>query len=74
MIRRLLEQGIGNLSDEVHAEVDKILLEEVLNHVDGHQTRAAEVLGISRTTLRARLQQLGITVGKTVQSKDDSES
>ncbi len=70
IVRDCLQAGTGQLSDILHAELDRVLLEEVLTHVDGHQTRAAELLGISRTTLRARLQQLGLTIEKALQSRE----
>ncbi len=69
MVRRLLSQGAANLSETVHGAVDRILLEQVLASVGGHQARAAEILGLSRNTLRVRLQQLGLTVGKIVQDE-----
>ncbi len=71
MIRRLLSQGTANLSETVHGAVDRVLLEQVLASVGGHQARAAEILGLSRNTLRSRLQQLGLTVGKIVQGERD---
>jgi nitrogen regulation protein NR(I) len=66
LVRHLLSQGTVNLSDEVHAAVDRILLEQVLASAGGHQARAAEILGLSRNTLRARLQELGLTVTKVL--------
>ncbi|QDU37848.1 Nitrogen regulation protein NR(I) [Maioricimonas rarisocia] len=66
-IRGLLAEERPDLNHVVHQDVDRVLIEEVLAHVDGHQTRAAELLGISRTTLRNRMQQLGLSVGKSVQ-------
>jgi two-component system nitrogen regulation response regulator GlnG len=71
LVHVLLTQGTPNVSEQVHAAVDRVLLEQVLAAVDGHQRRAAEILGLSRNTLRTRLQQLGLTVGKVVQ--DDHE-
>ena len=36
-------------------EVEKSLFESVMNLTEGNQTRAAQVLGINRNTLRSRL-------------------
>jgi Fis family transcriptional regulator len=41
--------------------VEKPLLEMVLEHVGGNQTRASEMLGINRNTLRKKMQQHGIS-------------
>ena len=40
--------------------VEKPLLEMVLEHVGGNQTRAAETLGINRNTLRKKMLQHNI--------------
>ncbi len=67
LVRELSQSDAGRLNDAVHAHIDRILLEEVLTLVEGHQTKAAEILGISRTTLRTKLQQLGLTIERAVQ-------
>jgi Fis family transcriptional regulator len=41
--------------------VEKPLLEMVLEQAGGNQTRASEMLGINRNTLRKKMQQLGIS-------------
>jgi two-component system nitrogen regulation response regulator GlnG len=38
------------------AEVDQVVLAEVLRHVGDNQVHASQLLGISRTTLRSKLQ------------------
>jgi len=68
LVRDLLQRSTMDLQNAVTSRVEMILLEEVLNHVDGNLSRAAETLGISRTTLRSKLQSHGITVQKTAQS------
>ena len=45
----------GNLYDMVLQQVEQPLLEIVMNHVDGNQSKAAECLGINRGTLRKKL-------------------
>ncbi len=42
------------------AEVEKPLLTTVMEHTGGNQTRASEILGINRSTLRKKLQQYDI--------------
>lgn len=41
----------------VISEVEKPLLESVMKQVRGNQSRAAEMLGLNRSTLRKKLQQ-----------------
>lgn len=38
-------------------EVEAPLLETVMNHVKGNQTKASELLGLNRGTLRKKLKQ-----------------
>ncbi len=64
--RQLLASGEGNLNEKMRDAVERIFYEEVLRHVGGHQAKAAELLGISRTTFRTRLQQLNVSIEKTV--------
>ncbi len=50
----------GALYDMVLARVEKPLLVAVLKRVDGNQTKAADMLGINRNTLRKKLQTYGM--------------
>lgn len=55
-------QGLGDtpvtgVYEMVLAEIEAPLLEVVMNHTGGNQSVAAEVLGISRGTLRKKLKQ-----------------
>ena len=45
----------GNIYDLVMQQVEEPLLELILQHVDGNQSKAAECLGINRGTLRKKL-------------------
>ena len=55
------EEPCCDMFDMVMNCVEKPLLEMVLEHVGGNQTRAAETLGINRNTLRKKMQQHGIS-------------
>jgi Fis family transcriptional regulator len=43
------------------SEVEKPLLEATLEHTGYNQTKAAKALGLSRSTLRKKLEQYGIS-------------
>lgn len=45
----------------VLSEVEKPLLETALKHANYNQTKTAKILGLSRSTLRKKLDQYGIS-------------
>ncbi len=53
-------QLVMGLYAMVIAEVEKPLIETVLAHTSGNQSKAAKVLGMSRSTLRKKIQQYEI--------------
>ena len=50
----------ARLYDLVLREVEEPLLRAVLNYAEGNQSRAAAILGITRTTLRKKLRTMGL--------------
>lgn len=58
--RHLNGHNCEGLYKLVLAEVEQPLLEAVMEYCGGNQTRAAQVLGINRGTLRKKLQQYGL--------------
>jgi Fis family transcriptional regulator len=50
----------ARLYDLVLREVEEPLFRTVLNYSSGNQSRAAEVLGINRATLRKKLREFGL--------------
>jgi two-component system nitrogen regulation response regulator GlnG len=59
LIRDRLRAGVTGLHAETMALVDRMLIEEVVLFTGGNQSQAARILGISRPTLRARLEAQG---------------
>ncbi|HRI46653.1 MAG TPA: helix-turn-helix domain-containing protein, partial [Ignavibacteriaceae bacterium] len=45
----------------------KALIQKTLKITNGNQVKAAKVLGLSRSKLRYRMEQLGIEVTKSIQ-------
>ncbi len=58
-VRRYLAHSGGDCAQDLYrlvlAEVEAPMLRETLRHTDGNLTRAAELLGITRATLRKKL-------------------
>lgn len=63
-IKQYFEQLEGhpaaNLYEMLLTEVEVPLLKATLAHTNGNQSRAAEILGINRGTLRKKLKQYGL--------------
>jgi Fis family transcriptional regulator len=51
----------GRLYDLVMREVEEPLFRSVLDYAEGNQSRAADILGINRGTLRKKLKYYGIS-------------
>jgi two-component system nitrogen regulation response regulator GlnG len=73
MVRNLLAGGEADVYRKVCLVVDRIVLHEVLGYARGNQVHASELLGISRTTLRAKLRQLGVSVEKQLLADGTNE-
>ena len=54
------EKPSCSIFDMVMSCVEKPLIETVMHHADGNQTRAADLLGINRNTLRKKIAEHGI--------------
>lgn len=67
-VRRSLDEYFLHLDGEkpsaiydmVVSHVEKPLLEYILNFAQGNQTKAAEILGLNRNTLRKKMKEHGI--------------
>lgn len=62
-LRDLGDTEAQDLMRRLLDEVEPPLIEEVLKHARGNQTRAARMLGITRNTLRERMKRHGIEPG-----------
>jgi DNA-binding NtrC family response regulator len=56
-----IQSGEVNILDKVHAVLDKVVLAMVLRRTGGNKGQAGRLLGVSRTTLRTRMRQLGLS-------------
>ncbi|MEE4294508.1 MAG: helix-turn-helix domain-containing protein [Xanthomonadales bacterium] len=64
--RYLVDMG-GSQPDNLYrtlmSQVEPPLIEEVLKHTGGNQSRAARILGMTRNTLRSKIKHYDITPG-----------
>ena len=54
----------GLLYKSILAEIEKPLIEHILERTEGNQLKAARILGINRNTMRAKIKKLGIDPNK----------
>ena len=63
-IKNYLSQLNGNDVDDMYdlvlSEIEAPMLEEVMQYTRGNQTRAANLLGINRGTLRKKIKKYGM--------------
>jgi two-component system nitrogen regulation response regulator GlnG len=64
LVGRLLREGESDIYRKIRLAVDRAVMQAVFRHAKGNQVRASEMLGISRTTLRAKLRSLRGTIEK----------
>jgi two-component system nitrogen regulation response regulator GlnG len=74
VLRRLVERkarallmevqgaGTGEIYHLILGEIERLLLQVVLDETDGNQLRTADLLGINRNTLRKKIRTLGVEV------------
>ena len=72
LIQDRFNAGSNNIYAEVISEVERLLLTKILNLTDGNQSRASEVLGITRGKIRDRIASFGIKLDTTVSVEDSN--
>jgi two-component system nitrogen regulation response regulator GlnG len=59
-LRRVEGYSLTGVHDDIMGQVERPLISLVLEHAKGNQVRAAEILGLSRNTLRKKLADHGL--------------
>src|SRR5205085_10705385 len=72
-IAERLESGSRALYAECLAVLERQLLTRVLERTGGNQLRAAELLGITRGSLRHKLRTLGLTIERGASPERDHD-
>src|SRR6185295_5296641 len=62
LVEQRLRAGSVELYSEVTAMAERYLLTAVLRATEGNQSKAAEILGITRGFLRKKVRELGIAI------------
>ncbi|MCA9123603.1 MAG: sigma-54-dependent Fis family transcriptional regulator [Planctomycetaceae bacterium] len=65
LTRERLQAGSNDIHHELVSLAERQIFAEVLMHTDGNLTQASKRLGITRTTLRTRLEALGMSVERS---------
>jgi DNA-binding NtrC family response regulator len=68
LINRHCATHSATLFDDVIEDVERQLISEVLDQCNGNQTETAKRLGITRTTVRSKVNKLGIGIKNVVDS------
>jgi two-component system, NtrC family, nitrogen regulation response regulator GlnG len=66
----LTAQAVGNgeIYHVILNEIERFLLQVILDETDGNQLRTADLLGINRNTLRKKIRTLGVEVRRSSKS------
>ena len=77
-LEAFIHQRLGPDSRDLYKatlrELDRLLLPRVLEYTDFNQQQTALLLGIARQTLRAKLRDLGLHIGHSVDADEDDPS
>jgi len=65
-VAECLLAGSQTVYDDAQQLMERHVIPLVLQHANGNQLQAAKLLGVSRSTLRTKCRQYGITVDKVV--------
>jgi DNA-binding NtrC family response regulator len=67
---QFIDERIAAGSRSIYADTvtlaERNVIARVLRHTDGNQAQAARLLGITRSTLRAKIRDLGITIARVI--------
>jgi two-component system nitrogen regulation response regulator GlnG len=72
LIERCLQAAPGNAYEAVISDVERHLFVRALQETHGNLTRAAELRGVNRATLRAKRRTMGLTIDKVVAEEPES--
>ena len=76
-VEEFVERRIELESTDIYSEslemMEIALLQKILRHTNGNQSKAAELLGITRGSLRTKIRTLGISIEQVVATDDKAQ-
>jgi two-component system nitrogen regulation response regulator GlnG len=69
-----LASGQTDVYRRSREQLDRLVILRVLQEAGGNRHRAAEILGLSKVTLRAKLRSMGLSVDKVVASHPEDNT
>lgn len=72
-VRTAIAQGETDVYRRALEYFDRLLISTALQQTGGQQNRAAEILGLSRATVRAKLRNMQLSVAKILTSRPPGE-
>ena len=68
-----IANGQTDVYRRAREQLDRLVILRAMQQAGGNRNRAAEILGLSRVTLRARLRGMNVAVEKVIASRGDHE-
>ena len=65
-VRDRIDEGSNDIYAETLTMMERKLITEILSETSGNQSQAAELLGITRGSLRTKIRSLGIVIEQIV--------
>ncbi len=69
-LRGRLRSDASDLYAQTHQQIDRLLLTQVLTYSRGNIRQGARLLGIARQTLRLKLREAGLQVGRSINEEE----
>lgn len=77
-LRKLIDERLSAQTTDLYSEalamMEQYTVTRVLRMTDGNQSRAAQILGITRGSLRNKIRSLGISIDQVVSVDDEAEA
>jgi two-component system, NtrC family, nitrogen regulation response regulator GlnG len=74
LVARLLKDGIDRIYERALSELDRVLLTRVLEKTEGNVSKAAQILGLSRNTLRSKMRTIGLQFERVLLEEESPET